>query len=462
MRFLLFGLSMGCNGSENDPSTTTTDDTADTSQTVPQGFSVTDLQVTVHEDMGSILVATWSQTGTASTWLEFSVDAGEWLTSPSTEREAGAAEELALGAPFEAEVQLRVAWEGGETKAITATTDDLPEGAPVALAVEGNPSAWDAASPYVLLCMYGDNYSESLRGVWAVIIDRQGRVVWAKEINQFRVSLQTQLSYDGTSILIDQNSFWAIFDGGASSSIERVNIEGEVLESWDTPGLHHPFTELPDGTIAWGSVDGQFVDESLKTLSPDGTERTLWSCRDFLKTEADGGGPGAYCGSNTLFYNASTDTFLYSFFSMETIVEIDYKTGDTVRYFGHTGENTWAFDPPESAFWWQHGAHITEWGTLLVSTKGENNAKETILREYAIDKDNQTLIEVFSFGTGEGLYGDTMGEADYTISGNIQHNLGSLTRIREITPEGVVVWDVDWDASMLGRSSPVPDLYVLR
>lgn len=448
MHAVMFAIFSACSG---------TNPAADTATS---GAMVTDLSAIPHDTMGSILSVTWSQSTAETTWLEFSVDEGTWLTSPPAERAAGSAEELALGIPFAAAVQLRVAWEGGSSETITASTGALPDGAPVATMVEGDPSGWDAASPYVLLCMQGR--SSSVDGSWSFIIDRQGRTVWAKEVSTARVSLQTQLGAAGTSILIDQSSFWAIFDSGNASIIERVNIEGEVTQTWQTPGQHHPFTELPDGSIAWGAISGYFDEESVKTVSPDGTERTLWSCRDFLDAEASGGAPADYCGSNTLAYNPETDTLLLSMFSLETMIEIDHKTGETVRYFGHTGEDAWGFDPPESAFWWQHGGHFTDTGTLLVSSKGEDASKETVLREYMLDEASQTLIEVLTLGEGEGLYGDTMGEADYTISGNIQHNLGSKIQLREYTPDGQVVWDVAWDAEMLGRSSPVLDLYALR
>ena len=257
---------------------------------------------------------------------------------------------------------------------------------------------------------------------------RVGRTVWARESDPSRTSMHTQLGADGTSILIDQNSFWVIFDQGAASSVDRVNIEGEVTQTWDTPGLHHPFTELPDGTFAWGAAEGLFDGESLKTIRPDGTEHSLLRCQDFLDAEAGGGNEDTYCGSNTLSYDAQRDTFLYSFYSLETMIEIDAESGETVRYFGHTGADAWGFDPPESAFWWQHGGHCTESGTLLVSSKGEDAAEETVLREYTLDADSSTLVEVFSFGEGE----------------------------------GGVVWDVAWDAETPGRSTPVPDLYALR
>jgi hypothetical protein len=412
----------------------------------------------VHEQMGSIVVVSWDQSAEGSVWVEYSVDEGVWLSSPVTQRPAGTAEELLLGVPFATAVEFRLAWDGGTSEAASLVTADLPDGAPRPALVEGDPALWDAGSPWVLLCISGA--SDSVLGTWSVIVDRQGRVVWAQPSEQGRTSLHTQLSADGSQILIDQNSFWSIFDYGAAATVDRFDIEGTLIESIPTPGAHHPFTELPDGSLAWGAINEYFVDETLTVRSPDGTTRELWNCSAFL--DAEGGAPDDYCGTNTLSYSAERDTFLYSFFSLETMIEVDAQTGETVRYFGHTGDGAWAFESDEAAFWWQHGGHYTAQGTLLVSSKNRNNGNETVLIEYALDEDSETLVEVFRFGDGEGLYGDTMGEADYTVSGNILHNYGSRIRIREVTPDGQVAWDIGWRADMLGRSTPVPDLYALK
>ena len=431
------------------------DDTADPTDDV----EIADLAVTVHDQMGSILEVTWTQSAAATSWLEFSFDEDQWLISPPTKRSAGAAEERVLGAPFGVEVQLRLAWEGGVSETITATTDPLPAGAPTTSWLEGDAEKWDDSSPWVLTCMFG--HTADIDGAWSFIVDRQGRVVWAKEADTSRINMQTQLSSDGTEILIDQNSFWAIFDGGASAQVDRVDIGGSVIETVQTPLMHHPFTELPDGTIAYGAVQGGFFEEELlQVIHPDGSEETLWSCSEFL--DAEGRNPDSYCGSNTLSYSAATNTFLYSFFSLETVIEIDPDTGETNRYFGHTGADAWGFDPPESAFWWQHGAYYTDTGTVLLSSKVEDDGEETVLREYALDEQNHALVEVFSFGEGEGIYGDTMGEADYTPGGHILHNYGSSPRLREVSLDGEVVWDIKWDAQFIGRSTPLPDLYALR
>jgi len=423
-------------------------------------FAVRDGHIALHETMGSILVVTWEQDTEGAAWLEFRVQGEEeWVTSPSTERPAGAAEELVLGMPFDAVVEVRVAWDGGHSPVAIAQTGPLPHGAPVPDEVDGDPERWDAASPYVLVCMAGED-AGGIDGRWSFIVDRAGRTVWARPLEESRVSLQTQLSADGTEILVDQNSFWAIFDGGAAGAVDRVDIEGNLILRVETPGLHHPFAELPDGTIAWGAISGEFDEEVLTTKAPDGTVEELWSCADFLA--AEGGPPDAYCGSNTLSYSAETDTFLYSFFSLETVVEVDRLSGDTVRYFGHTGDDAWDFDPPDAAFWWQHGPHYTDAGTLLLSSKDGPEGTETVLVEYEFDDDNRALREVFRFGDGEGVYGETMGEADYTAGGHILHNYGSGIRLREVTPDGEVVWEVSWEAEMLGRTTPIPDLYVLK
>ena len=117
--------------------------------------------------------------------------------------------------------------------------------------------------------------------------------------------------------------------------------------------------------------------------------------------------------------------------------------------------------PSSSMWWWQHGANFTEEGTLLVSTRSSEEGTETLVREYLLDEDTETLVEAWQFGTGEGIYGSTLGEAHRLPGGNTLHNYGSHARMREITPEGDLVWEL-WlggDDQYLGRSTPLADLY---
>ncbi len=50
--------------------------------------------------------------------------------------------------------------------------------------------------------------------------------------------------------------------------------------------------------------------------------------------------------------------------------------------------------------------------------------------------------------------------------GNTLQNYGSNLRLREVTPDGAVVWDVQWPTtapsfSVVGRSVMIEDLYAL-
>ena len=97
-------------------------------------------------------------------------------------------------------------------------------------------------------------------------------------------------------------------------------------------------------------------------------------------------------------------------------------------------------------------------GHLLLSTRASEKAQETVAREYALE--GGELVQVWSFGEGEGVYAPILGEARRLDNGNTLENYGGGMRIREATPEGEVVWDVAWDdMGTMGCTWPITDLY---
>jgi hypothetical protein len=221
------------------------------------------------------------------------------------------------------------------------------------------------------------------------------------------------------------------------------------------PGEHHVWVELPDGSIVWGAADDP--SETLERLNPDGTQDTIWDCEEFhdsISVRDD-------CQSNTLYWHEPTDTFLYSFYTTSTAVEIDHATGATLRQWGQLRES-WAFDPPDSVFQWQHGLNYTETGTLLLSTEVELGDWdfETAAREYLVADATQTLVEVWNFGLDRGVYASTAGEAHRLDNGNTLHNYGSAGLLMEVTNDKEIVWGLDWNGNrLLGRTIYVDDLY---
>jgi hypothetical protein len=455
--WVLCALFVACQDSDDDD-TSGDDDTAGDDDTVgDDDDSATDddplgnVQWQVHDTIGSLIVVSWDQLTTAAVHLEFQVD-DEWLVSPTRELGPGPQEELLLGVPYDHDVSFRAVadgggetWTGGE---YVAHTDDAPQGVYLASLLESDPSQWEPTMEYILGTVSWN------RG-WTVIIDRQARLVWATVTSQGFTSLYSRPSYDGTDILVDLNSYWAQYDNGDASQIERVKIDGSVVETYDTPGLHHPFVELADGSLVWGAAQGYM--ETVEKLTPAGDQVSLWSCQDFH----DEIGVLNYCQSNTLFYNEIDDTFLISLYSDETIVEFDHTTGETVRHFGHM-PGAWTFDPPDSAFHWQHGGHYTEAGTLLTSSHATGNSEECVVREYSLDEPNEILLEVWNYGIGLGVDAGEMGEVHRLPDGNTLHNYGSGGRLKEVLPDGTVVWEVLWEGTLdLGRTTPLQSLYDL-
>ena len=433
-----------------DDSAPETGDSGTDDSATPPGANVSGLAAAEHPVISSIVVVTWTQDAEAKVSARYGFDAGTELETPTWTLAKGAQRILLLGIPYDAEVTWKLVVDGKEIEPATPTfhTGAAPSDLPEVDDVTGDPKAWDSITRYVLTCLAPQGAGSS----WSVVLDRQGRAVWALETPTNRVTFQTQPSYDGKNILVDYDSFWGAFDGGAASQVARLDIEGTELARYDTPGLAHPFTELADGSILWGAIEG-FSGESLQKLDPYGVQTELFDCEGYL---ADLGVTSPNCGSNAITWNESTGTILYSNYNLDSIFELDTK-GNVLRTFGQI-PGSYTFDDPDTTFWWQHGAHFLPDGHLLLSTRKTETANETLVREYEIGKDE--LTEVWSFGEGEGVYGRIMGEARRLPGGNTLHNYGSTPRFREADPKGVVVWDLSWDESLtVGHTAVYEDLY---
>jgi len=452
---LLVGL-MACNPK---------DDSADTAS-LP--IAVSEVRASLHETIESIVIVEWTQDIPGETWIEFSADGETWLESPRGHEVTGLLhEQLLLGIPYDSEVQYRIVVDPvtgvvdpedaplvGVTR--TITTGAQPSGVPTLEVLSMDAEALDPDADYILTSIDEIGELGVQIGTWSFIFDRNGEVVWAWQTPSQRATIHNRVARTGTELLIDYGSFYALFDGGAESQVARLKIDGTELALYDTPGLHHPFTDTPDGGLLWGAHNGGM--NTVRHMAPDGTTTDIWDCAVFyeeIKYDEHHG----YCASNTVTWDDATGHVLFSLYSSDSVVELDPATGESLRWFGHIPD-AWSFDPEESAFWWQHGVHYTEAGTLLVSAKKTRFGNETVVREYALNEDSQTLEQVWTFGDGEGVYGPEMGEAHRLENGNTLHNYGSGARVREITPDGVVVWDLTFSSgTYLGRTTPIGDLY---
>ncbi len=444
-----------------------------TEATITGPLALREARAEVYDPYPSILRVSWMQSAPARVQITYAFE-GETRTTPARELLPGAQAELLLGVPYDSAVTWTLEAVGEEdgkevvrrTEPAVTRNGGWPPELPRPVLVDARPDRFDPELEYLLVSVSLD---QSFVGEYVVVLlDRQARVLWHHRTPRRRAAMHPRLAHDGRSLLIDQTSHWGgEFDGGASSEVLQIGIGGTVLKTWTTPGLYHAFTDLPDGSLAWPvhwamDRDGELGPDGERLILQrrDGTEREVFDCVAALVRR---------CQANTLAYDAARDTFLYSLFTVESVLEVDASTGDLLRVFGQL-DGAWSFDPPESAFWYQHGSVYTDEGTLLVSTHRAEDDEELVVREYEVDEEARTLRQVWSFGEGEGVTGAQMGEAHRLRGGHTLHNYGTHAVLREVTDAGEVVWDVRWETQeygrspgySIGRSTPIYDADLYR
>ncbi len=413
----------------------------------------TDLSWQLHEDHGSLVYVRWTQRVAGPAYVEYGYEGGGWQQSPTVEAAVGTHEQLLLGIPFGERAGWRVVVADREpVSGETISTGDLPEGLPLPeLLIHEDELQHEAR---YLLSSINENSGGWTGGTyWTFIMTRRGRPVWASAAPQNNWTLFAQVAATGDHVLWDEATRWSLYDNGAASMVHRSYLTHEIDEI-ATPGLHHAFVQLPDETLVWGSKNHGGGEALVFKALDDEDETVLWTCED------DWEGSG-HCESNGLFYSLERDSFLYSFYTNDAIVEVDNATGETLWWAGGVSGG-YAFDPPESQFDWQHGISYTDQGNLLVSShaRSDSGSNTTKVIEYGVDHEQELLTELWSYDPQ--AYASTNGDAWRLDNGNTLHLVGSASEILEVTADERVVWHLDYgQTQLLGRGELVEDLYAL-
>jgi hypothetical protein len=465
-RLLLGMLALGCSGEDEpdrpkadadvdsdvdadadaDADTDVDADTdADTDPVEP--ITVSEVGWRLHDSIETLVWLGWTQDGPADMRVEYQFSGEGWLSSPEVTREAGSHEQILLGIPYDTQVSWRLLAEGQ----LVAEGDDIvtgetPEGLPLATLESADETRWYEPGRYLLTSINQSEGNWEGGPFWTVILDRQGRAVWAYQSRPWTLFAQVSVS-TGAHLLLDQDTMWSDWDS-SSSTVLRMTLD-EIVEEIPTPGLLHAFVEHPDGTLAWGS-NHHHQPEALVELAPGATEaEILWTC--------DSWDDDYNCESNGLFYDVATDSYLYSFWESDSLVAIDRSSGETMWWAGNV-PGGYTFVPEDSQFWLQHGVSYTSAGTLLLST--EASGPTTLVREYEVDHGAGELREVWSFDAE--VYAVTNGDAWRLSNGNTLHVVGNAGVIKEAAADGSVVWHVDYHSDrLLGRGEFIEDLYTL-
>ena len=404
----------------------------------PLELELSGLSATPHELFPTLLEVDWQQNREASVQVQARVVGEDWREVLGT---------TVAGLPYGAEVELRLVAEDQQSEPISLQLEELPLGFPVpTLTVD---EGGDPALPWVLgsICQAEGEWVGGIH--WSFVLDRQGRVVWARKTPMTRWTLYARQSRDGRSLLLDEGSYWAEWDAGAAAKVQRLLLDGTELHTYATEGLQHSYDELPQGGLVYGAARVQ--DEAVVRLHEDGTSEEIWTCKE--GTDAY----GAYCFSNTVSYDEASGNLLFSNPDANQIAELTLE-GQTLALYGTEG---YGFQEPTNSFKWQHGSIYDQDGHLLVSTHS-NGVAETVVRAYEVDHEAQLLRQVYSFGEGLGLHGEYGGSVVRSEDGYLLQELGSAAVIREASPAGELVWQVEFEGPrQLGRAQYIQDLYTL-
>lgn len=421
-----------------------------------------DLALTVHAQVSTILLATWTQEQpSAASWVAYSFD-DTTLTTPVIPREAGPAQAVLLGIPSDTEVSVQVWNEDAaalSSAALLARTGPLPEDLP-----EPEVWTWDplhaSPEPWMLLTVsVAENWY--FGPFYAVIVNRSGRIVWYWVLPDKRTSLYAQPGWDGRHLLVDANGTFSLPDPTPSRAY-RMTLDLARLEIIELPDFKFALDEEDNGALLYARrVRRRWT---LTRHNADGSDTDLWSCTRYLMEHGLSYEP---CGANTLVWDAERHTVLYSMPEISTVVEIDTHTGEVLRHFGGLWGG-WTLDPPSSALEFQHYANWTPEGTILVSTHvvGEEGAMRA--REFAVDESTETLTEIWSYGESGEHYAKLNGEAIRLANGHTLIGYGSEGSVIELDADDALVWDLrfpdrgDAPTFLIGHSTLLDDLYALN
>jgi hypothetical protein len=446
------GLETGETGTEtgetgNETGETGTDDTG-----TPKGPVLT---LSLDGEVSTVVHAIWTEAKDDSS-LEYRFEGTEWLPAPAIEPGKG----VVLGIPSETSVEVRVVEPIGGSPVYSAvksiTTGSLPFGMMLPDVMLYDPTiAYDAE--YAMISFAGG--AGGYGGPWWIqILDRDGRVVWYKEVPDGLFSFSPSIALDGTHIWFDANNIFGTATG--DPFVQRQTLDGRWVVKLEVDAMGQAMTEGPDYSwfheyrTGWGH-DATIA---LVHLAPDGTRDLLWDCSAEHGAET--------CFMNTCNWSEEHGTLLASMFFSDTVFEVDVATGEVIRQMGQlTSGDPYSFDPPESMFAYQHFPYWLESGNLLVSTHIVDVYGTQVAAEYSVDDTTKTLTRVWSYVSTD-VWAEQVGEAVRLPNGNTIQGYGQNGGVREVTTDGEIAWQVFWvsppSQRTVGHISMIQDLYALN
>lgn len=396
-------------------------------------------EITLNEDNAHSAALTWSARTEGTVTFSYSGDGDATDRLGAVDSSGAKHTAVVWGLPPLAEIQYQFDSDS-ESCVDTFTASGMPSGLPT-FSVPSYDEADIGSWRYLAGIAMGEAGT-------LFVIDRDGR--WRYHQAHDRALNVSTVTVDGGTLI--HNSF----DQDRTNDIGQVHfidiITGDTV-STRTEGAHHTFAHLPDGSIAFPSVDVRpwtdpdsgeeyrVVGDRILEIAPDGTVAELWSSWDHAEPTIHDAWDSGFYGdlgqdwthANALNYSEERDSYLLSLGHLDTIYEIDRSTGAVLLHI--TPEDV----ATGEVYNFQHDTNWSSDGTLLLLSYPED--KPAIAIEYAVSSEG-VLEEVWSYQRDK-MGSTLLGQARRLPNGNTFINFGGIGEMREVTPSGDIAWQLN-------------------
>lgn len=425
------------------------------------GATADGFSLELDDEVVTMVRASWIDSGADEVWVEYRFDGGDWATAPSV----SAASAVLLGIPDQALVEALLVQvvDGVESRGevVSIETGTLPSWLLLPSVEAFEPSLADAAPFAMVSIAGGDNYT--FQGPWQLMIfNREGRIVWYRQLDDEMSSFYAQAARDGTHIWYDAADIFGL--GRDDPHVIRTTLDGRWSERIELDELGQAVDEGPDGSFFYEKRASRGNTVALMQVDALGEVSTIWDCSDWI---GDLGKSYYDCYMNTTNWTEERNTVLTSMFYSNTVFEIDLDTGLPIRQMGQIDEgDPYEFSPRSSMFDYQHYPNYTDEGTLLVSTHQPGVSGKQYAAEYEVDDETKTLTRIWFYESTD-IWATQVGEALRLRNGNTLQGYGQDGGVREVTADGEEAWFVLWEKDnqgyrAMGHTELIDDLYALN
>lgn len=317
---------------------------------------------------------------------------------------------------------------------------------------------------------------------WAVIIDRDGDYVWWWQADDGLMIPTATFNRHNHSVTYSQNDRLQVSDLGG---LMRVSLDGSEQVLTRAFQGHHDFVQLPDGTMAWLSLDLRTMDMTGKgelyvgsdaiLELPEGSDdndepTTVFSffddyyepyvaCEHFWGEVYDTGAYD-YTHANSLMYDADADAYLVMTKNLDSLTWIDRASGAVLRQAGGL-HGELAFE--SNAARWSHGhmSHAWDGGFAVFDNGYHKEPQVSSVSAYEYDFEAGTIERTFHYVDPDGGFNPLLGDIQ-RLPDTWMVSWAEFGTLTELDADGEVVWRAETELGTgLGRATWVNDLYDL-